>query len=985
METEPRCVRLLLTDPLSVTPVGTTLVRCTLPCSANLSCRVGMKNFSISIGIVPLAHLARMADVIDSDSSDSDSSEKVFSFVRQPSGNHVELQAELVHKEEALEQWESSVAWWPLPLRPFFFRAMLTPEHTAVSGRGSYSRGAASVDWVALLKGLATTIGFVISFFVCKQVALSFTGSLSIPGVTGYHPASGLALVLALGYGPAALPLLFVTEWLWSGQWAWSLVAASMHVLEARLVRWADPHVTLGSPHKVVRFALVLSVTRVALAAFLCVMHLLEGKDLPSQVGLLEFLLSDVNGILSFGTFLIETRRFVMRLLSGTRPKTDSWATKAIVLLLSSAFALWAAFCWPSSPGSGPRMYLILLPVIAAALMFGLIGVTWWYLVISTVSGIIFMAVPEAYGPVPMVELQFAYTVVVVTGLLLGAEQERAHKYVVLTNHARDEAERLKNSRNRLLQAVSHEIKTPLHGISGMLEVLSHSKSLSPRHAKCVETARHSCLVLSSIVTDVLALRRLEETGDFPIVSELFSVRDLCMLLDDAVDLFLVSSQEQQVRLVGSYSAAMWMDVRLCYNADLVRLRQVLTNLVSNALKNTTRGSVCVSLSPPTLDGLFSIEVRDTGCGMTEEQVARLCQPFEQMNIVKDEHHLQGTGLGLFISKQILVAMGGQLFCTSKVGKGTCFTILVPAARSVEMCAESLPHVATRYHLVEVATQDAFFEDQVRSVAEQCLNVDKVTDGELRKRAVIVDCTQEVPAELLRASAILLVLSLQQPPPSPLALQVFKSDAVVRVAFAPLHPSSIVSFLLQPESLLPIDTLSSREGFAVPRGLEGDELIAWRRQQGSGGQTARNLSDEMPGSKTRPHLRSGKILIVDDIAVNRKVAERLMNVVLPGRSYVFADNGFDAVSKFEIIKDDVSLILMDLMMPLMGGLEATAAIRKMENALGLKHVRIIAVSAADQDLQRRAVEAGCDTVLNKPFTSAALAEVLQRDMPTAKQ
>ena len=555
-----------------------------------------------------------------------------------------------------------------------------------------------------------------------------------------------------------------------------------------------------------------------------------------------------------------------------------------------------------------------------------------------------------------------------------------------------------------MLEMVAHDIKTPLHGIQGMLEYLSKSSNLRPNDLKCVLTAQHSCFALSQIVGDVLAFRRLEAQGDFPIVSEFFSARDLTSLLDDIVDLFSTSSQEQQLGLHTSYPFELWAPTEQIFLGDLLRLRQVLTNLVSNALKFTLHGSIELRLLPVaaasavvlvpqplaiTHREIFNIECRDSGRGMSREMIASLFNPYEQRDL-DDERKSGGSGLGLYISNKIMRSMGGSLTASSKPGNGSTFRVRFPADKTTSAAA-SVPPLITESLCLCVLSADPTMCSFLSICALQCGA--STTDNPSEAQVVILDLSSGIKSPgNISASRLLVIQDLSQSMPSK-SLYENAGDMQVFVVFRPVHPSAVFQFLLEPDLLHPfLNANLTREGMQRSQSQAEafvDEMLTRRRRSSMrDGSSSPSCGDELMRPPTNRQKRSSSIivepvfdrvhiLVVDDVLINIKVATRLLGMLVPGATVHSCMNGFEAVDFFER-ETNLSIILCDLMMPISDGFEACASIRRLEKQLSRPRVPIIALTAAGDEVRDRVLSSGFDGYMAKPFNRNQLGKCLQK-------
>ena len=228
---------------------------------------------------------------------------------------------------------------------------------------------------------------------------------------------------------------------------------------------------------------------------------------------------------------------------------------------------------------------------------------------------------------------------------------------------ARDRAEVANRAKSAFLAAMSHDLRTPLNGVLGFAQLLQRDKNLTQRQQAGVNAIRQSGEHLLTLINDILDLAKIE-AGKFELCPAVF---DLPRYLDGLVELMGVRAKQKPALQLG---ADLSPDLPATLRADEKRLRQVLLNLLDNAIKFTERGAVTLRVGPSGLHAL-RFEVQDTGSGMDAAQLSRLFRPFEQVGGLEDRN--RGTGLGLAISRQFVRLMGSEIHVQSEKGEGTRF------------------------------------------------------------------------------------------------------------------------------------------------------------------------------------------------------------------------------------------------------------------------------------------------------------------------
>jgi two-component system, sensor histidine kinase and response regulator len=503
------------------------------------------------------------------------------------------------------------------------------------------------------------------------------------------------------------------------------------------------------------------------------------------------------------------------------------------------------------------------------------------------------------------------------------------------------EATRLKSE---FLAHMSHEIRTLMNGVVGMAALL-HQTRLDQEQHEYVETITRSGEALLDIINQILDLSKIE-AGKL----ELEEVDlDLRSMFEDIVDLLYPKAAEKHLVLAGVVASR--VPRLLC--GDPVRLRQVLLNLVGNALKFTSAGQVILRAEAVGEDegGVeVRISVTDTGVGISPEQQKRLFRPFSQADRSTARFY-GGTGLGLSISRRLVEAMGGRISLESEPGKGSTFAFTVRLAKaSVKDSATAHPQcggralvVADRPAAAEVLVEYASACGLSVRVARPEQAIRALDDGSPFDLAFIDWNGQEnaVPAMIsqLRAASRQsdLRVLLMGPAHSRAHTGTAWDDATWRLSH-PVHQSDIERCL------------------AGPGPDAADSSVA--------------PPQDAPPPKPREEIR---ILVVEDNPINQRVALKILEKL--GYGADLASNGREAVEACSRKAYDV--VLMDCQMPEMDGFEATAELRRRDS--GTLHTRIIAMTAAALEGDReRCLAAGMDDYLLKPFRPAEIEQMIER-------
>lgn len=476
---------------------------------------------------------------------------------------------------------------------------------------------------------------------------------------------------------------------------------------------------------------------------------------------------------------------------------------------------------------------------------------------------------------------------------------------------ARDAAVRDAEFRARFLATMSHEIRTPMYGVVGTLDLLARTPLGADQH-ELVGIMQESAGGLLDIINGVLDLSKLE-AGKLDLISEAFSIR---ALVEGVAEMMSVEARRNGLRLV----TAVDPDVPATLRGDPVRVRQVLVNLVGNAVKFTESGDVAVHVGCEGIgDGIANVQltVTDTGVGIPDAMVSEIFKPFTQVDGGRDRLR-EGTGLGLAISRELVAAMGGAISCRSAVGQGTILSVALPIA-----CAPP--------------------------------DTDDAVEQLLAGMRVIVDVRPGPAADVL-AAAVRALGATVVAGPAPGGAQVVIADHGLECGIPVLE---LTAGETGGHRALPI---RSRVLAAAVLDVTGA-----RPQARASLPPPVPVPDLTGPSDTRP-----RVLLVEDNAVNRGLAVRQLErlgidceAVASGQAALraLADGTYHAV-------------LMDCRMPGMDGYETTRRIRAGQTGRGAD-VPIIALTADSRPEDRDAcLEAGMDDHVTKPLTVADLERAL---------